>query len=77
VKIKDDLQKENDLLRDLVSTGTRIEGCTFNGSPSGEVCAAVTALAVANTAAAEALNGINSPMLTIETPKALSDDEES
>lgn len=54
---KAELQKEVELLREMNEGRTQIQNCTFNGSPSGEVCSAVLEIATALKYAAKALQG--------------------
>lgn len=55
MKTKAELQKENDLLRDLVKPSIEISDSTFMGSPNEQKCEAVGKIAGALKEAAKAL----------------------
>ena len=44
-KTKAELETELEELKSAAASGTHIIGCTFNGSPSDEVCEAVAEIA--------------------------------
>lgn len=62
---KVELEKENELLRELLDGRVTISHSTFNGGPQAEVCKAVTHIALALETAAEALVGPKAPLLNI------------
>jgi hypothetical protein len=64
-KTKAELETELEERKAAAASGTHIIGCTFNGSPSADVCDAVIQIALTMRAAAEALQGDSSPMLSI------------
>ncbi len=54
---KAELEKENELLRELGQNAVTVSHCNFRGSPSGKVCKAVTQIAKTLEQAAKALAG--------------------
>jgi len=62
--LKAELEAENATLKEAISSGTVIKDCVFHGSPSGDVCKAVTEIAIALKHAAKALAGHTSVAIT-------------
>ena len=71
---KAQLETENEILKELVDCGTTIRDCNFQGSPSGDVCSAVEAIAGALRVAGKALE--SAPMLNIEAVQFKSNKDE-
>ena len=62
---KAELEKENELLREMTRSGTTVSGCTFTGSATDAQCEAVKEIAIALGHAAQALRG--TPALVINS----------
>lgn len=60
---KAELEKENELLREVAGHGTMIKDCHLTGSATDAQCEAVKEIAIALQYAAKALNG--TPLIQI------------